>query len=246
MESNEHFLFISHQLRLVEGQLAAFAKDGQLNHLHDLRVCIKRIRAVLSFIKITFGEKYKTDALDLIFKKAGEIRELQIHISMLHQHPFIPEQVTLQIIRKAGKYQKKFTLNIPGYLIQVKKFHKKMLCPFPSPDRKSVKTYFAVMKQKAKKSFNKQEKQEIHRFRKLVKNMMYVYDFLPKKTRKAAGLNKPVFNKIQKKAGAWHDTYSTLSFLSSIHPGRKEEYLTRLKQKEARQFNRLLMNCPGL
>lgn len=54
-------------------------------------------------------------------------------------------------------------------------------------------------------------------------------------------------NNLQEEVGNWHDTYSSIEFLSCQYFEQKPvEYISKLKQKEIRQFEALFFNCKPL
>ncbi len=72
---------------------------------------------------------------------------------------------------------------------------------------------------------------------------MFVYDALPKKITKEVNLDERHINKLQEKVGNWHDTYSSIEFLSYQYFKQKPvKYISKLKQKEIKQFNALFKN----
>jgi CHAD domain-containing protein len=246
MESNIIFAFISNRLKSVERHLSGFEKDRGDEHLHHLRVDIKRTRAVFSFIENTCEIKFGLERLKLLFKKAGEIRELQISIALLSHLPIPPENLILHLKKKAKDLAEKFIKNIPRYLPVVKELRKGAFFSFQLPHKDITVAYLRSLRGKAVKCFNSKDRMKMHRFRKLIKKMMYVYAILPEETQQVAGLNIRLVNKLQKEAGSWHDTHAAVAFLAGKKFEEKAEYIAVLKQKEAVQFDSLFSHYPVL
>lgn len=246
MGSNVIFSFISNRLRSVERHLSGFKRDREIEHLHRLRVDIKKANAIFAFIEKIYEEKFDLTSLKSVFKKAGEIRECQINITTLSLLPTPPLKIIIELKKKKNSLQQKFIRDIPKYLQLVGEFRKNTFFSFKIPGKKIVKKYLNSKRKKAVRNFNSQDRSNMHRFRKLIKRMMYVYALLPEKTQKTVRLNKGLINKLQKEAGSWHDTYSTITFLSQKNFNQKAKYISILNQKEIKQFTNLFINYPDL
>ncbi len=55
----------------------------------------------------------------------------------------------------------------------------------------------------------------MHKLRKRLKKIMYIYKAISKKVNKKLVLDSEYINQLQEKAGDWHDSYAALQFLSS-------------------------------
>ncbi len=83
----------------------------------------------------------------------------------------------------------------------------------------------------------------MHKYRKKIKGIIYVYNALPIKIQKKLEIDVAVFNKQQEWVGEWHDTYAAINFLSLGHSSnQKSDYISNLKENEKRQFETLLVN----
>src|ERR1700752_4738273 len=76
--------YASELLRTVRKHLKKAADKAGEKALHAIRVEVKRIRALMNFLSYTKGQAYEEDEkLTKLFKRAGNIRELQILIKRL-------------------------------------------------------------------------------------------------------------------------------------------------------------------
>ncbi|MGZ5283451.1 MAG: CHAD domain-containing protein [Bacteroidia bacterium] len=238
--------FISNHLKSVERQLYGFDKDRKIERLHSLRVDIKKVRAILSFIEKIYREKFDSSSLKLLFKNAGEIREFQITIELLSLLSLPPQSVIFQFKKEQDSLQQQFINDISQYLHLVRKFRKRTFLDFLMPDKKIVRKYLNSRRKKAARNFNSHSRAKMHRFRKLIKKVMYVYAILPEKMKKLVELDTALIDKVQKDVGCWHDTYAAIGFLSRNIFEEMDEYISLLKQKEAREFESLFINYPCL
>lgn len=246
MESRFLLSFISSRLKSVEKQLHKFEQDRKLDRLHQIRVDIKKTRAILSFVEKIYKEKFGPDPLKNLFKKAGEIRQFQITMELLESISFPPKTVIQNLKLKQDVIIKAFLLEIPNYLKLVSQFREKYFFDLLIPSQKNITKYFNSRRMKANRSFNCRRRSKMHHFRKLLKKIMYVYDILPKKMKRHLELKGGLINKVQNEIGEWHDTYAAIDFLILNNADRKDNYIAALNQVEAKQFDNLFKQFPGL
>ena len=83
MKKNVLNSYVIDRLLSVEKNLSAYAKDKHPEHLHRLRVDIKKVKAVFSFVDKVYEEENDTNDLKTMFDDAGKIREIEINIQLL-------------------------------------------------------------------------------------------------------------------------------------------------------------------
>ena len=118
----------------------------------------------------------------------------------------------------------------------VKKFSGNLSGTVLFPKKKLIKKYFAKQIQKANKEPDHPVKKNLHRLRKRLKMLMYIYEALPVKLQKSFGLYESNIDKLQKRLGIWHDTYSAIQFFSRQRFSGKDKYISKLKVKERRNY----------
>jgi CHAD domain-containing protein len=243
MEKNLLNNYVLESLESLEQNLTTYTKDKNPESLLHLRVDIKKIKAVFSFAEIIYKEKYDTKKLKLLFSRAGKIREMHINIHLLSTFPHPLEKLINHLRKKENILIEQFIKNGPRFEMLVKDFRKKTFFPELLPSKKIIIKYFKNEKKKANKILRKKDRECMHAYRKKIKRMMYIYNSLPQRMQKAIELNKTEINKIQKKLGNWHDTYSAINYLSHAQfPIKPSKHILKLKEKEERQFNTLLIN----
>lgn len=242
MESGIILLFISNHLKSVERQLCRFEDDRKIERLHRIRVDLKKTRAILSFIEKIYRQKIESDALKLLFRKAGEIRQFQITTELLASLLPPPQLIILNLKKKQDDLTDKFIKDIPQYLQTVQSFHKNTFLNFSFPNQNLTTKYINRGRKKATKSFKCHRRSKMHSFRKLIKKILYVYEILPKKLKRVLEINLRLINKVQNDVGQWHDTYSAIDFLLQNNANRKADFISSLNQSEAKQFENLFVN----
>jgi CHAD domain-containing protein len=243
MKKNLLYHHVSDHLKSIKKHLCAYAKNGKPKHLHLFRLDIKIINALFSFAENLYNEPYSAIELKSVYQKTGEIREIQIIGSSKH----FPKKLICELKKKESLLKKKFQKVIPRYIKFIENFRKCIVFPSVLPDKQVVNLYFERELTKANQSFQNKDREGLHQFRKIIKKLMFIYDVLPKKIRKEVNLDKKNINKLQEKVGNWHDTYSSIEFLFCQYPKQKSaKYISKLKQKEIRQFNALFANSKPL
>lgn len=246
MESGIILSFISSRLNSIKRQLRRFEFDRKMERLHQIRVDIKKIRAILSFVEKVCFQKIETDHFNVLFKDAGEIRQYQITIELLESISFPPQNIIQNLKQKMDVQIKAFLIAIPSHLKLVNQVQENLFFDIHNPSEKTITNYLATRRKKANWSFNCHRRSKMHRFRKLLKKIMYVYGILPKKMKKHFDLKTGLINKVQNEVGEWHDTYAAIDFLILNNANRKDNYIAALNELEAKQFDNLFTNFSGL
>jgi CHAD domain-containing protein len=239
MKENLLYYHVSDHLKSIEKHLHAYSKKGKSKHLHLLRLDIKVAKALFSFAEDLYNEPYSAIELKSVFQKTGEIREIQIISSSKH----LPEKLIRELKKKENFLKKQLQRDIPKYIKFIESFRKGVNLLSVLPDKEIIKAYFEKELIKANQDFQNQDREGLHQFRKSIKKLMFVYNVLPKKIKKEVNLDEQHINKLQEKVGNWHDTYSSIEFLSyQFFKQKPVEYISKLKQKEIRQFTALFKN----
>jgi len=241
MKCNNLNYYFFDRLKCVEQNLYAYKKDMNPERMHILRVEIKKVKGLISFVECTCKEKNDINKLKPLFKEAGDIRELEINILLLSALPQLPEELIIQLEEKEKILVQQFIANNAQYIDSVQRFREEISLPNWLPDEKTIKNYFKKKISKANNKLPSNDRIDMHHFRIEIKEIMYVYNALPKKLQKSVKLNKTYIDKLQIKAGDWHDTYVAIDYLSQQQfPQQVDEYISKLNEKESNQFNELL------
>lgn len=243
MEKNLLNNYVHTLLESLEQNLSAYTKVKKPEHLHSLRVDIKKIIAIFSFAENIYKEKHHATRLKPLFHKAGKIREMHINIHLLRAAPHPPERLITRLKKKENILIQQFIKKGPRYIMNIKAFREKVCLPEILRSKKTIIKYFDKQRRKANKIIQHNDREGMHRYRKRIKKIMYLYNALPERMQSKIDLNEAEINKQQKKLGDWHDTYSALNYFSHEHfLIQTSAYILKLKEKEKRQYNTLLIN----
>lgn len=231
--------YVINHLKSVENSLVAYKITREKKYLHKLRVDIKKIRAMFSFIKKMYNIEYDLLNLMHLFRESGGIRDIQIIILLLNTLPKAPEKVIAQLHKKEERLIKKFLKNTALHVKAIRFYHENISLPEKLPDKKTIRKYLKKILQKAIKNIHGNDRNSMHRFRMRIKKIIYIYQALPENTKKYIRLNKSNLNKLQELMGDWHDTYFAIHFFMDQHIFNKTPDILKLKEKEDHQFNAL-------
>lgn len=238
--------YISNRIKSIERHLSAFTKDENPERLHRLRIDIKKLSAVFSFIEEFYKENIELGTFKTLFKRAGEIREIQINLAVISNSEFPPTNFINQLINKENKLRQQFIKDIPKFISFTIAFRKETAFSFSIPDKKQIRKFYRNKRKIANKRFNSHNRKKLHSFRKLIKNMMYIYAMLPDEKQKVSGVKYELINKLQKDIGKWHDIYSAIIFLSGKRFKQKDVLINALNDKEAKAFDKLYKKYSGI
>jgi len=241
MKYNNLTNFILERLYSVEHNISCYSRDMNSEYLHSLRVDIKKIEAYFSFARKVCKVKYDNMKLKRLFKKSGEIREIQINIQLLSSFPETPIWILTKLKKEEFILNRKFNIKSSKYISSIEDFRKNICHPKKSIKARKIKEYFSKMKDQSNNLVKNPNREELHKYRKKIKMMLYVNNILPEKLKNVVDLNEVVIKKQQEKLGNWHDIYAGINLFSKeIFPKNNSESLQKLKEKELRQFSNLL------
>lgn len=224
----------------MEQQLADFKADGDSEHLHLLRVAIKKVKAILALLEVNYDVNYDTKRLQNLFNKACKIRELQLSVLLLKKLNCQPETVIIELELEQEALQEKLVKRIPGYIKGVKKFRKETDFSFPLPAFKKIEKYLSKKKGKVGRNFDAHTRSGMHSFRMKIKNLLFVYSMLPNKIKPRLDFPVDRLHELVDEVGAWHDTWAAIQFLQQKKIDRQLNCMEVLYQLEANQFCILL------
>ncbi len=150
------------------------------------------------------------------------------------------------LLHTKKQLEEKFIEKIPENQADIKLFRKDVHYDLVFPDSIIVAGYILSRKVEALDKFNTHQRDNLHQFRKIIKDLKYVYEIIPVTEQQRIFLNNKLIDKLQKSIGEWHDTYSSMQLLSqNLFPGA-EHCIDVLRQKEQLQLAALESNYPDL
>ena len=196
------------QVDSIEVLLRKSGQDFTPEDFHVLRLCIKKIKAVLSFLRFynpDFSkEKYYKPYKEL-FSLAGEVREIHIQQSQLKKYTSNPSLAKYfdELSNDLRKHQETFAKLIDQKLRKKIKANAKKVDAFFQRAAKKLMTQYLLKEQSNIQLLMKADKlakKDVHNLRKQIKDIFYLQKiFQPKDNRLI------VADEFQEMLGQWHD-----------------------------------------
>lgn len=223
--------------------------------VHDMRVAIKRIRAVFRLLPIldpAFGEDLPVEAINRVFKLSGKIRDAQVQQSLMQkmedllgtgfgEYYAYLKTTEAAAIKKFGRYASEhrpedFTADLTDRVALT-------LAPFTGQQvRNAVTTLTERLKELAKKLKTDQEHDEqMHEIRRLLKQCNYLLSVFRRNDPQLPGLSRilETLEKANNTLGEWHDLVVGMEMLDRY---MQKKTFARLNGSERYHLLREAMN----
>jgi CHAD domain-containing protein len=208
--------------------------------IHDLRIHIKKIMALLELNKI---RGYDAGTLALpglkhLFRTAGISRNSQVMLSNLHKSE-IDEKNIIQyhkdIIRQTAK---RFMRDIPGHLKIVNDFRVEMRSgKLRAITNDQILHYHHVKSDYLKKIFRAPLNPEwLHEGRKQIKHILYIRELIKPSYMKIIPFHYSHLDEFQNMIGKWHDTAVFLEFVTEFGKGKRIRRMKAIGQEKKEQL----------
>jgi CHAD domain-containing protein len=217
--------YFSQRIKNLFNHLHNFELMGDEVSLHDLRVEIKKLRAVIRFLRTVYpGQKLKKPAhtLRAIFQNAGEIREMQIIQQWLQKNNFSIIEQTYYPAKKLKELTNDFQQNSNKLKNDYKEIIEAASKFAHETNEILAEQYFITLNAQLEKQCHKNLRQtEWHELRKLIKQRIYAYNWMHHQSENEEP-NFSYYNKLQEAIGLWHDLEIIKDSFS-----QKQVYLSR-------------------
>lgn len=219
-------------------------KDGEC--LHKLRVEVKKLNAFIRLMNFCAGKKQQLNKkpLDDLFKSAGEIRTAFVHIDLLKKHgletgDFITDQQKI-----ISNCTAEFCSKANFFKTLLRKTHKKIFKKVKSISNKNVRRFFKKQSQKIIAGFAvAPTEDQLHKLRKQLKELLYIFEMLPQKLQQAIGLNVDYINHLQEEIGNWHDAVATRALLQQA---QMQQLAQAIDEKQTDLYNKILLSAANI
>lgn len=219
-------------------ELKVYATSGDEEALHQLRVVLKKCRAVMHYLmQEKSNEKKKIRKLKRkirnIFHTAGVIRAAQLRIQWMkkHRYPLLIQASGLKedllYYEELFKDAAKKNLNI---LAKVKK---ELIEYCSASDEATVFQYAMTLKQSLQYARTHLQQSHWHEHRKTIKQLLYAYNWQLEKTKiKLLTVKEHAyFDQLQDNIGLWHDAEDLKTWVSD------QQFFLNENKKVKLQFN---------
>jgi len=225
------------RLARLSALLGAAAISDDLENFHQIRLEIKKIKAVLSllgFADIRFDARKSYLPLRDIFRTAGEIRG-PIGLGKLLAQNGVDAQQVRAVAASSRQSVRKFRRSLPAFRMAVAELDIAIEATARAPGTRLIHAYLRSLEDSVRANlFPRMNRAELHRSRKLIKQIIYL---APLSTRR----KNPVpsfYSETEEAIGQWHDTRTVIDFLKNQEQPNPE--LVARLEKTARQELRKL------
>lgn len=200
--------YFAQRVKNLFNHLHDFELIGDEVSLHDLRVEMKKLRAIIKFLREIYpNQKLKKPAhtLRAVFQNAGEIREMQIIEQWLQKNNFhaiekayYPAEKLKELIKDFQQSTDKLKDDYNYIIDAVSKFAE-------STNEILAEQYFVKLNAELEELCREElPKTQWHELRKLIKQRIYAYNWI-KHDHENDDPNFSYYNKLQEAIGLWHD-----------------------------------------
>ena len=200
--------YFSQRVKHVFNDLYDLEANGDAVSLHDLRLELKKIRAITVFLRSIYPRQKLKKAcgrLKSIFSEAGEIRELQLFHQWLEKQEltafrsYFPEE---ELLTLAADFQQR-----TGDHKQVLKEAIEDIEQFVQATNQILAEQYVVdlYSQVIDRVRSRPGPGEWHGLRKLIKQWIYALNWLGQEERAKAETDLAYYKKLQEIIGYWHD-----------------------------------------
>ncbi|RZS95115.1 CHAD domain-containing protein [Cecembia calidifontis] len=197
--------FLKEHLDQVSQHLSRFFESKGAEDIHQLRVNIKKIKALIQFFEhLEPDTNYKKlfQPIRKLFKQAGEIRELQLHLIRLESLPERDEKNEKKLIAKLEKSINRFLKNKEKWDKYLNRFQENTSQIDLNFEANTLTAYFNST---LLKTNNKLRKGEFHEARMKIKIILYLKSLFTEQQQHAIRINFEFLDQLQEKIGNWHD-----------------------------------------
>lgn len=227
--------------------LRSYKKKKDQEDLHQFRVEVKKMNALFYLLKRYSNDLDISDELKAIKKlydRAGLVRTAYLNIRMFRNNKQRDKKFFKEQNEQIKKHSEKFISEIPAFLKDHKATFKTIRKQQEVIKNKFIlKFYKKELKKAEKLSFRTDKPDELHKCRKKIKRLNYIYDVLPQALAKKINLNTDYLKKLEDKIGTWHDSVLLSETLKKARSSDKETMeRIRLQQKEQLKQLKILLN----
>jgi CHAD domain-containing protein len=229
--------YFNEQWKEMTSRLKAFIKNGDQEELHQFRVQVKKLRALLTLLdSVSAKNKLSKDFRPVrkIFKHCGDIRNAYINLQLgvryqfknqgfIDKQLYIIENGTFEI-KKQGK----------AYLKIMKQTHDTLEKDLVSVSDNEINEFYKTqLEQIARALTDLQFNDDLHGCRKQIKNLLYNRKIAGKALEGKLQVNNDYLDKLQGSIGDWHDNILAIELFSSPEVDDKP-VVTKLKRQNTR------------
>lgn len=226
--------YLSEKNKEWQTHLQIFDASRDPEALHQLRVTLKKLKAIARFSEACSGGRAVRDfnGLKKMFKQAGVIRDAGNHLHLLEHFHEAPQEYKEQQNQLQTKATADFILHIEDYRRQGKKAGRRLLSDIHSIPVVCIRDWYAVQLIKTG-IFLTASGDQLHKARKQIKDMLYVLKLLPSRLAGELRLDTDYLESLQDAIGQWHDAVIVVANWAGKDLEGSQAMVRECREKEA-------------
>lgn len=229
--------------------LKSYFDTGDPEELRRFRVQVKKMKALLALVQLDLeGTNFSQylQPIRSVYQQAGQIRSGHLHVALLEKYP-LASPTYKQLLKNTLKEEMdEFNSHRKSHLKSVRKQLKNLAGTLKELSVRVVFHWYKKQLKRLARFFAKDSwrPEKLHKSRKKIKNLLYLYPMMPKSLIQKLSLNEVYLDQLQEILGAWHDVKATLEWLGKegLTKGRG---LVKLHQEEERRIHSIRENTRG-
>lgn len=239
------------QVHTATQLLNNYITDSNQETLHQLRVTLKKLKAVLQYLRSVHTSKTKKSkqSLQLLFHAAGAVRELQLRKQWLQVNKYETLIAAAQLTHQQQDEENLFIERSEDWHAILKKLKAKLHRLTADADHEQLLKYILPLKEEIEQFSFSGTTTDWHAFRKQVKQLLYAQHWITdtEKLKLLPVKESKRLDVVQQQIGNWHDLVDLFNWLQeqqfylSKDKLLHKEYTTaankiRVQQKKAAQL----------
>jgi CHAD domain-containing protein len=225
--------FIKAEFDAIEAILMSEKQSRQKKGIHDLRVHIKRLRALFALydaLKYNIpGLHYKK--LRQLFRYSGEVREAQLIIEKFGKYAIGKEYLRYyQSLLEAATLKLKFRRE--HFLELIRELPKEIEPHIITIPERDVLRYLRTQKNEVSGLLSPADPSLWHEGRKGIKKLLYVHRLCLPPTQKKSRLHEEELDQVQDLIGKWHDADVIVESFLELHMDPNSKTMRSLQDKK--------------
>lgn len=198
--------YLDKKNREWQQHLREFVDSRDPEALHQLRVTLKKVKALARFAKSCSGGDHLKDfnGLRKMFKQAGIIRDAGNHLQLLERFHPAPLEYKEQQQQVQTTETEKFIRRAKKHRRNGKRAGHRLLAGIQSIPASCIHDWFAV-RIVATGILLTASGDDLHKARKQIKEMLYIEKLLPEDMSESLRLDQDYLDHLQETIGQWHD-----------------------------------------
>lgn len=220
--------------------LLAFCATEEPEELHQFRIQVKKVRALLLFMQDGLGAK-QLAPLQSIFKQAGKIRSAHIHLAFAERYKVANAEFKKEQEKIVSRESKRLCAKLDAHVKSLKKLRKMLVTNFKDIENKVIVRGCKKRIRKLSRFFAQLDLPvgKLHLCRKKIKTLLYFCDVLPASLTEKLKLNIAYLDQLQDVIGQWHDVVAALALLKKQGFANKK-MLEKLERRSKKLLSSIL------